>query len=213
MNTDAAVQRLAEVVRRKHLTLATERTCCAWFRRYCDFLKGLPLRMPNEHKLERFLTALAQNNVAASTQNQASNGIIPMGQWAENPKRGVLGVPNLQFHRSMESGAGAHALQDLPAHRSRPVNAKRRGVRNASSALAVHPTPSANSCRRSAFPAAKTAFPPNYFHFCKSAFLGAKPLLPGLYKGFFEVATSLFRPAFCTHGGQSLFQTCGLIVP
>jgi hypothetical protein len=82
-----------------------------------------------------------------------------------------LGVPNLQFHRSMESGAGAHALQDLPAHRSRPVNAKRPGVRNASSALAVHPTPSANSCRPSAFPAAKPAFPPNYFHFCKSAFM------------------------------------------
>jgi len=69
-------------------------------------------------------------------QGHAANGIIPMGQWAENPKRGVLGVPNLQFHRSMESGAGAHALQDLSAHRSRPVNAKRRGVRNASSALA-----------------------------------------------------------------------------
>ncbi|MGA2544864.1 MAG: hypothetical protein ABSG78_25215, partial [Verrucomicrobiota bacterium] len=118
-----------------------------------------------------------------------------------------------QFHRSMESGAGAHALQDLSAHRSRPVNAKRRGVRNASSALAVHPTPSANSCRRSAFPAAKPAFSPNYFHFCKSAFLGAKRLLPGLYKGFFAVATPVFRPAFCTHGGKALFQTCGMIVP
>ena len=80
------MRRIAEVVHRKHLTLATERTCCAWFRRYCDFLKGLPLRMPGEHKLERFLTALPQNDVAASTQNQAFNGIIPMGQWAETPR-------------------------------------------------------------------------------------------------------------------------------
>ena len=53
-------------------------------------------------------------------------------------------MPNLQFHRSMESGAGAHALQDLSAHRSRPVNAKRRGVRNASSALAVKQSLSPN---------------------------------------------------------------------
>ena len=76
MNTDEAVKRLTEVVRRKHLALATERTYCAWLRRYCDFLKGLPLHLPSEHKLERFLTVLAQQNVAASTQNQAFNAII-----------------------------------------------------------------------------------------------------------------------------------------
>jgi len=73
------VRRIAEVVHRKHLTLATERTCCAWLRRYCDFLKGLPLRMPGEPKLERFLTALAQKDAAASTQNQALMGLF---QWA-----------------------------------------------------------------------------------------------------------------------------------
>ena len=76
MNTDEAVRRLTEVVRRKHLALATERTYCAWLRRYCDFLKGLPLHLPSEHKLERFLTVLAQKDVAASTQNQAFNAIV-----------------------------------------------------------------------------------------------------------------------------------------
>jgi site-specific recombinase XerD len=75
MNMNEAVRRLTEVIRRQHLALATERTYCAWLRRYCDFLKGLPLRMPSEHKLERFLTALAQRDVAASTQNQAFNAI------------------------------------------------------------------------------------------------------------------------------------------
>jgi hypothetical protein len=40
--------------------------------------------------------------------------------------------------------------------------------------------------------AGKAAFPPNYFHFCKSAFLGANRLLPGLDKGFFAVTTPLF---------------------
>ena len=76
MNTNEAVRRLTEVVRRQHLALATERTYCAWLRRYCDFLKGLPLHLPSEHKLEQFLTALAQKDVAASTQNQAFNAII-----------------------------------------------------------------------------------------------------------------------------------------
>jgi hypothetical protein len=76
MNTNEAVRRLTQVVRRKHLALATERTYCAWLRRYCDFLKALPLHLPRQHKLERFLTVLAQKDVAASTQNQAFNAII-----------------------------------------------------------------------------------------------------------------------------------------
>src|SRR5579872_3503769 len=76
MKTDEAVKRLTEVIRRKHLALATERTYCTWLRRYCGFLKTLPLHLPSEHKLERFLTALALKDVAASTQNQAFNAII-----------------------------------------------------------------------------------------------------------------------------------------
>jgi len=76
MNTDEAVRRLAKVVRRQHLALAPERSCCAWVRRYCDFLKGLPLRMPSEHKLERFLTVPAYKDVPAGTQNQAFNADI-----------------------------------------------------------------------------------------------------------------------------------------
>jgi len=76
MNTEEAVRRLTEVVRRKHLALATERTYCACLRRYCDNLKGLPVHLSSEQKLERFLTVLAQKHVAASTQNQAFNAII-----------------------------------------------------------------------------------------------------------------------------------------
>ncbi|MGA2556987.1 MAG: phage integrase N-terminal SAM-like domain-containing protein, partial [Verrucomicrobiota bacterium] len=71
MNTGEAVRRLPKVVRRKHLAPATERTDCAWLRRYCDFLKRLPLRLPSEHKLERFLTVLTQEGVAASIKRQA----------------------------------------------------------------------------------------------------------------------------------------------
>ncbi len=92
MNTDEAVRRLTEVLRRKHLALATKRTYYAWLRRYCDFLKGLPLHLPSEHKLERFLTVLSQKHVAASTQNQAFNAIFP--KMRADRSRGVLDCPS-----------------------------------------------------------------------------------------------------------------------
>jgi hypothetical protein len=65
------VQRLAEVVRRKHLALATESNCCAWLRRYCGFVGGLPVHLPSEHELERLLTVLTQEDVGDGLQNQA----------------------------------------------------------------------------------------------------------------------------------------------
>jgi len=70
------MHRLKEVVRRKQLALATERSSRAWLRRYCEYLKRLICHLPGERKLERFLTALAKNFVAASTQNQAINAVI-----------------------------------------------------------------------------------------------------------------------------------------
>jgi hypothetical protein len=76
MNTDEAVRRLTEVVRRKHLSLATKCIYSAWLRRYCDFLKGLPLHLPSEHKLERFLAVLTRNGVSTSTQSQAFDAIL-----------------------------------------------------------------------------------------------------------------------------------------
>ena len=48
-----------------------------------------------------------------------------------------MGLPGYNGGGAAESGAGARALQNLPAYRSRALNAKRRGVRNASSALAM----------------------------------------------------------------------------
>ena len=76
MNPQDALQRLAEIIRRKHLALSTEQSYCGWLRRYCDFVKKFPARLSSEHKLERFLTPLANQNVAASTQNQAFNALI-----------------------------------------------------------------------------------------------------------------------------------------
>ncbi len=71
MNTEKALARLAEVIRRKHLALATERSYCAWLGRYCDSLKWLPTHLSSEQKLKRFLNTLAQENVATSTPRSA----------------------------------------------------------------------------------------------------------------------------------------------
>jgi hypothetical protein len=70
------VARITEIMRRKHPALATEHSYCAWLRRYCDYLKGLPSHLSSEQKLERFLTVLAQKGVAAGTQNQAFNANV-----------------------------------------------------------------------------------------------------------------------------------------
>jgi len=76
MTTDQALQRLGDVIRRKHFALATGRSYRAWLQRYCDFIKALPAQWPSERKLEQFLTALARDDVAASTQNQAFNALL-----------------------------------------------------------------------------------------------------------------------------------------
>ena len=76
MNVDEALKRVTDVVRRKHLARATEECYRGWLKRYCEFVVQLPAHLPSEQKLERFLTALAREDVAASTQNQAFNAII-----------------------------------------------------------------------------------------------------------------------------------------
>jgi len=76
MNTERAIAKLTDVIRRKHLALNTEHCYCAWVRRYCDCVRKLPTHLPSEQKVEQFLTALAKTGIAASTQNQAFNAIV-----------------------------------------------------------------------------------------------------------------------------------------
>lgn len=79
MTSSAAIQRLIEVCRRQHKSLATERTYSLWLRDYCRFIASAKLdpALASERKLEAFLTMLArQRNVSASTQNQAFNAIL-----------------------------------------------------------------------------------------------------------------------------------------
>jgi hypothetical protein len=76
MNAAQALEKLADVVRWMHFPLSTEQCYCGWLKRYCAHVKTLPPHLPSEQKSERFLTALAKNHVAASTQNQAFNAIV-----------------------------------------------------------------------------------------------------------------------------------------
>jgi hypothetical protein len=66
-----------------HLALAAERNYCAWLRRYCDFLKRLPLRMPSKHKLERFATLLPAAN-AQHTELQERIRLVKEGEIAND---------------------------------------------------------------------------------------------------------------------------------
>ena len=76
MSRDQAIQKLAEVARRKHLSLATEESYCGWLARFCEFVAEHPEIALREAKVEAFLTQLAKAGCAASTQNQAFSAIL-----------------------------------------------------------------------------------------------------------------------------------------
>ena len=77
MNTEQAIQRLRQVIRRQHKALSTESTYVYWLGRYINAVHRMPHSLSSEQRLERFLTQLASNsNVSASTQNQALNAIL-----------------------------------------------------------------------------------------------------------------------------------------
>jgi hypothetical protein len=102
------VRRFTEVLRRKHLALATEKGHCAWLGRACDYLKGLPSHLPSEQKLKRFLTDLATKDVAAGTQNQAFNAIVFLHQQ-------ILGAqPRPKLGRVCASSPAQGATENSP---------------------------------------------------------------------------------------------------
>jgi site-specific recombinase XerD len=71
MTLDAALSKVREVIRRKHLALATEENYCGWIARFSRFVSERCRDGSPEEKMEAFLTQLAQQDVSASTQNQA----------------------------------------------------------------------------------------------------------------------------------------------
>lgn len=78
MNAQPYLDRMTQAMRLKHLSLKTEECYLGWARRFAAWL---PLQSSlreatSEKKVEAFLTALAQDGVSASTQNQAFNALL-----------------------------------------------------------------------------------------------------------------------------------------
>lgn len=77
MKLEIALETLRDVIRRKHFSLATERSYLMWLTRYSRFVsERCRLDQSPNVKLEAFLTQLAHQEVSASTQNQAFNALV-----------------------------------------------------------------------------------------------------------------------------------------
>jgi len=77
MNSEQAINRARDVIRRQHKALSTEETYLSWLRRYMAALREMPEALSSEKKIECFLTDLARyRDVSASSQNQALNAIL-----------------------------------------------------------------------------------------------------------------------------------------
>jgi integron integrase len=86
MKEAEVLSRLSDICRRKHLSLATEKSYAGWARSYIRGLTQIPGAWTSERKAEAFLTGLARREVAAATQNQALNALAFL-------YREVLGSP------------------------------------------------------------------------------------------------------------------------
>lgn len=76
MNTKEALASVRNVMRRKHLALSTERCYCEWLVRFFTFCGLHPEIADRRKKIEAFLSELACDGCAASTQNQAFNAVL-----------------------------------------------------------------------------------------------------------------------------------------
>jgi len=76
-NKPKLLDRVREVIRRKHYSIRTEQAYCDWIKRFILFhRKRHPAEMA-EPEITAFLTHLAAKaNVAASTQNQALSALL-----------------------------------------------------------------------------------------------------------------------------------------
>lgn len=76
MKAEEAVEALVNVIRLKHLARSTEDCYSGWLRRFIRFLTVRRPEGTTEEKIEAFLTQLARQGMAASTQNQAFNAVL-----------------------------------------------------------------------------------------------------------------------------------------
>lgn len=97
MNEKSAITLLHNTVRLKHFSLSTEQTYTGWLLRFMRYLAKLPADISSERKIEMFLTTLAKDEVAASTQNQAFNALVFF--YRECLKQELKGISALRAKR------------------------------------------------------------------------------------------------------------------
>ncbi len=98
MNVEQAIQKLRQVLRLQHKAWATESAYVYWLRRYINSIPHMPPALSSRQKVEFFLTRLAcHNEVTASTQNQALNGILFF--YKDVPDQPIQGVDALRAKR------------------------------------------------------------------------------------------------------------------
>ena len=98
MNVEQAIQKLCQILRLQHKAWATESAYVYWLRRYINSIPHMPPALISRQKAEFFLTRLAcHNEVTASTQNQALNGILFF--YKDVPDQPIQGVDALRAKR------------------------------------------------------------------------------------------------------------------
>jgi integron integrase len=76
MTQSQAIEKTRDVIRLKHLSLATEDCYLGWLGRFMAWLPKAQPGLTSEKKVEAFLTVMAKRGCAASTQNQAFNALL-----------------------------------------------------------------------------------------------------------------------------------------
>ncbi len=84
MKLDLVLQKVRGAIRLRHLSLSTEESYCGWIVRYSRFvIERCDPQWTPEQKMEAFLTQIAQQDAAASTQNQALAALLFLYQCLE----------------------------------------------------------------------------------------------------------------------------------
>ncbi len=76
MNVELAEEKLRGVIRRRHLSFATEDNYVSWLKRFARFVRERSPDGAPALKMERFLSQLARQGCSASSQNQAFNALL-----------------------------------------------------------------------------------------------------------------------------------------
>jgi integron integrase len=91
MANEKLLQQVSNCIRTQHLSLRTEQAYTAWIDRYLKFHAHSDPRSQKEKHIEQFLTSLAvDEQVSASTQNQALNAVLYLYREVLHTNVGVL---------------------------------------------------------------------------------------------------------------------------